>query len=162
MSRGDFMKYTIHEHGDRIFYGLSETCDLKTVININFAPLWDKTAKMFDMSYFTDKYFPIGLESYPEDFMEERIFTYSALMPVHKTEGLDPKLIKVVKGGKFIRFETTFGGLFQGFVPQVYAFVKENKIPVDYSMDYEEYPPEFDAHDPASPMYVCFRYLGDE
>ncbi len=63
--------------------------------------------------------------------------------------------------GKYIRFETTFEELVKGYIPTVYKYINENKIPVAFDFDYEEYPFDFDAGNPQSIVYVCFKYLGE-
>ncbi len=94
--------------------------------------------------------------------MEEKKFAYSALMPVRSVEGLDEKYLIVVEEGRYIRFETTFKAVTQeGYTKEVYKYIQEHNIPVDFSFDYEEYPPAFDASDPNSVIFICFRYLGE-
>lgn len=155
------MKFNIKEEPARVYYGISEVIDLNSDENTPFGEIWDQTAKMFDMKYFNPKWPSIGLEIYPENFMEIKKFTYSALYPVNDTEGLNQNRVIRLKGGKFIRFETTFEELTKGFIPTVYKYINEHKIPVAFDYDYEEYPYEFDASNPQSTVFICFQYLGE-
>ncbi|AIO18526.1 Bacterial transcription activator, effector binding domain [Candidatus Izimaplasma bacterium HR1] len=155
------MKYDIKEEPSRVYYGISEVIDLNSDENTPFGDIWDKTAKMFDMKYFNPEWSAIGLEIYPYNFLEIRKFTYSALMPINSTEGLNQNRVIRLKAGKYIRFETTFVELTKGFIPKVYKYIQENNIPVAFEFDYEEYPPEFNHSNPNSTVYVCFEYKGE-
>jgi|LGOV01.1.fsa_nt_gb hypothetical protein len=156
------MNYSFKEEDLRLFYGENEIIDLNSAENVPFADIWNKSSKTFNMKYFSSDYNPIGLEVYPSDFMKTKRFIYAALMPINTQEGLDSDKIYTLESGKFIRFETTFGELTNGFIPKVYAYIEENKIPVDFGFDYEEYPLEFDSHDLNSKVFICMKYLGKE
>lgn len=155
------MKYDIKNEPTRVYYGISEVIDLNSTDNTPFGDIWSKTSEMFNMKYYNPEWPAIGLELYPHNFMEIRKFTYSALMPVNDTEGLNQNRVIRLKAGKFIRFETTFLELTKGFIPKVYEYISKNQIKVAYEYDYEEYPPEFDHSNPQSKVYVCFEYLGE-
>ncbi len=86
------------------------------------------------------KGFPvIGLECYPPDFMESKVYDYYSLV---ETEGLitsdDLYVTKKLPKGKYISFEIGFDTL-QDDIHKVYEYIKVHNVKVHKGFDFEEY-----------------------
>ena len=153
------MKYTISKEQERLFFGESRLIDLKDPSTMKFGDVWSDTMKHYNPDNETELYDPIGLEIYDERFPKDKVFTYSALLPIKSKEGIDPKLIRTIPAGTFLKFEMTYKELYDGQIPKIYEYIHNNQINVQYGFDYEEYPKGFDYQNENSIVYLCIRQL---
>jgi hypothetical protein len=97
----------------------------------------------------------IGLEEYPNDFMETHTFTYSAMVEIDKYVEIEGLYSRTLPKGTYISYEIEFDNI-QSEIQKVYNHIKEKKLNIDYSFDFEDYMKEQDYSKKNQKMYFTF------
>lgn len=134
------MKFTTKEFEERFFIGVEYEGGVKPGDAPKFGQLWDDFLKediklLIDVS---DKNKFIGLECYPPDFKESRIFDYFALLETNELVKRDGFTSKKLPKGTYVLFEIHFDEIHDE-IQQVYQYVKEHNMNIHYGFDYEDY-----------------------
>ncbi|MGD9910144.1 MAG: GyrI-like domain-containing protein [Candidatus Izemoplasmatales bacterium] len=80
----------------------------------------------------------IGLELYPKDFLQTRIFDYLAMVETTERLSIPGVVSKTIPAGKYFSFEINFDHLEEG-IQQSYRYLNDHQIPYDMSFDFEDY-----------------------
>jgi predicted transcriptional regulator YdeE len=94
----------------------------------------------------------IGLECYPPDFMESRSMDYYAMVQTKEKVEQAGFVTKKLPAGTYISFEIQMDDIMNQ-IQHVYNYVKNNKIPVHYGFDFEEYIPTEDYTKQGAMLY---------
>lgn len=152
------MKYEIRDFEERYFAGIEFDGGVTLGENEKIPKLWDKFLNdVLEDIPSRKKGFPvIGLECYPPDFMETKVFDYYALV---ETEGLvksnDDYVTKKLPKGKYISFEVSFDKLRED-IKSVYKYIKEHNVKVHKGFDFEEYLEEEKYYESGAVLYFSF------
>lgn len=135
------MKYEVKDFNERYFAGIEfEGGVILGEVN-DLQKLWDKFNNdvLKEIPSRKKGSNVIGLECYPPDFMETKVFDYFALV---ETDGLlesnEIYITKKLPKGKYISFEIGFDTIKQD-IQKVYAYIKEHNVKVHFGFDFEEY-----------------------
>ena len=135
------MKYEVKDYNERYFAGIEFEGGVTLGQTDKIPKLWNKFLNdVLEEIPSRKKGFPvIGLECYPPDFMETKVFDYYALV---ETEGLidnsDKYVTKKLPKGKYICFEVGFDTL-KDDIQKVYKYIKEHNVKIHKGFDFEEY-----------------------
>lgn len=135
------MKYEVKDFNERYFAGIEFEGGITLGEKNKRTKLWNKFLNnVLDEIPSRKKGFPvIGLECYPPDFMETKVFDYYALV---ETEGLiektDKYITKKLPKGKYICFEVGFDTL-KDDIQKVYQYIEEHHVKIHKGFDFEEY-----------------------
>lgn len=97
----------------------------------------------------------IGLECYPPDFMESKIFDYFALVQTKALIHRDGFVTKKLPAGTYISFVVEFDQLHDQ-IQHVYEYINEHKVPVHMGFDYEDYLQGEDYSKPGAKLHFTF------
>jgi len=135
------MKYEVKDFNERYFAGIEVEGGITFGEKNKRRKLWDEFLNniLEDIPSRKDGFPVIGLECYPPDFMETKVFDYYALV---ETKGLitknDKYITKKLPEGKYICFEVGFDTL-KDDIQKVYSYIKEHHIKIHKGFDFEEY-----------------------
>jgi hypothetical protein len=134
------MKYKITEYDERYFLGIEYEGGVAPGSNADLNSLWTtflkEDVKLLEKEDILNKF--IGLECYPPDFAETRMFDYYALVQTKHLVKHDGFSSKKLPKGKYIEFVVSFDNLHED-IKQVYKYIKDNNINVHFGFDYEDY-----------------------
>ncbi|MBN2605226.1 MAG: GyrI-like domain-containing protein [Bacilli bacterium] len=135
------MKYVINEYPERFFAGIEYPNGVELNQQNEIQKIWVEFLEI-SKEKIDNKKTPlkfIGLECYPPDFMEIKVFDYYALVETDGLiEGDDIIVTKKLPKGKYICFEVSFDNL-QNEIKKVYNYLHEQKIEVHKGFDIEDY-----------------------
>jgi predicted transcriptional regulator YdeE len=135
------MKYEVKDCNERYFAGIECEVDITLGEPKELPKLWDKFLNdvLKDIPS-KKKGFPlIGLECYPPDFMESKVFDYYALVETEELiKSTDDYTTKKLPKGKYISFEVGFDTLYDD-IQKVYKYIKEHNVNIQKGLDFEEY-----------------------
>lgn len=152
------MKYEIFERELINYVGLKTEVNLAKIEESNIGEVWGQLFSNTDSLSIDPKTECIGLEKYPKDFMETKIFSYYALAPVTEIKEVGGNFHHItLPKGKYIKFPVIFKDLGPDKYAEVYKFIKDNGIKVDYSFDFELYPRDFDGDNPESQLFITLK-----
>ena len=160
------MKYFIKDYNTRYFAGIEfpEGIRLKTDDNKKIPQLWDKFFNKYNQ-LIEDQVVPnhyIGLECYPFDFMETKVFDYFVLAETKILREVDDELVtKKLKKGRYICFPVRFDDILNE-MQKVYEFIKKEGIKVHTGFDYEDYMSTENYAEPEAILNFCFLLEEDE
>jgi len=137
------VKYFIKEYETRFFAGIEfpNGIRLKSDDTKKIPELWEDFFSKYSDKIHNQKdpQHLVGLEIYPFDFQETKVFDYFVLT---ETQGLveisDELITKKLKAGKYICFPIEFDRIREE-ISKVYNFIKANHIKVHMGFDYEDY-----------------------
>ena len=156
------MKYEVKDFNERYFAGIEFEGGVTLGDKKNLPKLWDEFLNdVLEEIPSRKKGFPvIGLECYPPDFMESKVFDYYALV---ETESLikstDKYVTKKLPKGKYISFEVSFDKLNED-IHDVYKYIKDHNVKVHKGFDFEEYLEGQKYYEPAA--ILNFSFLLDD
>jgi len=136
------MKYTEKEYETRYFAGIEYEggIDLNNRID-DIHNVWNSFFNN-DLEKIKGKKEPqkfIGLECYPPDFHETRLFDYYALVQLDELYEVEEGLVtKKLPAGKYISFEIKFDEMKEE-IHKVYKYITDNDIQVHKGFDFEDY-----------------------
>lgn len=135
------MKYETKEYGIRYFEGYEHSGEvtLNTTHKELQAP-WGKLFKnMESINNINEPRSFIGLNCYPPGFRKADGYDYYALIETkilnNVKEGISTKKLPQ---GNYIVFTIKFANIREE-TNKIYKYINENKLPVNYGFDYEEY-----------------------
>lgn len=152
------MKYEIKEYSERYFAGIEYPNGAKLNQQEELQKIWIEFLELAKDKVKRKKrpYNYIGLECYPPDFMEIKVFDYYALV---ETDGLiesdDTIVTKKLPKGRYICFEISFDDL-QNEIKRVYHYLHEQQIKVHNSFDIEDYINSEDYGKKNAKLYFSF------
>jgi len=135
------MKYKVKDLDERYFAGIEFEGGIALGEKNKRRKLWDKFLNdvLKEIPSRKDGFPVIGLECYPPDFKETKVFDYYALV---ETKGLIQKsekyVTKKLPKGKYICFEVGFDTLKED-IKEVYKYIKEHNVKIHKGFDFEEY-----------------------
>ena len=134
------MKYTIIDFDERYFIGIEYQGGISPNSNPQIGSFWSDFLEE-DIKLIIDipnhnKF--IGLECYPPDFKESRVFDYYALLQTKELSKRDGFVSKKLPKGKYISFEVEFDEIHDE-IQRVYRFIKSEGINIHFGFDYEDY-----------------------
>ena len=135
------MKYEVKDFEERYFAGIEFEGGVSLGENQNIPKLWDKFLNsVLEKIPSRKKGFPvIGLECYPPNFMETKVFDYYTLVETNGlVENNDLYVTKKLPKGKYISFEVGFDTLHED-IKKVYKYIEEHNVKVHKGFDFEEY-----------------------
>lgn len=135
------MKYVINEHPERFFAGIEYPNGVELNQQSEIQKIWieflEVSKDKIEHKKTPLKY--IGLECYPPDFNDIKVFDYYALVETDGLiEGNDVIVTKKLPKGKYICFEISFDDI-QNEIKKVYNYIHEHNIKVHKSFDIEDY-----------------------
>ena len=140
------MKYTVKDYETRYYAGIeiengiditAQTNSISDTWSLLFHQYVDKIKELKEPNQF------IGLECYPPNFMEEKVFDYYAMVETKKlVDQVDGITTKKLPRGEYISFEIEFDDI-RNEIQKVYAYIREKKIEINHGFDYEEYLNEY-------------------
>jgi len=152
------MKYEIFERPEIHYIGLKLEVNLNSIEKSNIGGLWSDLFKEEDQLNIDRSSECIGLEKYNDDTMKTGIFDYYALAPSTKmTDDEGYYSYVTLPASKYVKFPVNFKELGPKKFQEVYKYIKENKINVDYSFDMELYPLDFNPEDENAEMFIMFK-----
>ena len=154
------MKYFIKDYDTRYFAGIEfpEGVRLQTDDNKKIPDLWDKFFNKYNQTIDgqVEPNHYIGLECYPFDFMESKVFDYFVLAETKDLLEINDELVtKKLKKGRYICFPIRFDQI-TSEIKKVYEFIKKENIKVHMGFDYEDYIPEENYSEPEAILNFCF------
>lgn len=135
------MKYEVKDYEERYFAGIEFDGGVALGKTNKIPKLWDTFLNdVIELIPLRKKGFPvIGLECYPPDFMERKVFDYYTLVETEKLiQQTDKYITKKLPKGKYISFEVGFDTL-RDDIQSVYKYIKEHKVNIHKGFDFEEY-----------------------
>ncbi|MBU1019822.1 MAG: GyrI-like domain-containing protein [Firmicutes bacterium] len=135
------MKYVINDYPERYFAGIEYPNGVELNQQVEIQKIWVEFLEI-SKEKIAQKKNPlkfIGLECYPPDFMDIKVFDYYALVETDGLiEGNEEIITKRLPKGRYICFEISFDDL-QNEIKRVYKYLQEQKIRVHKSFDIEDY-----------------------
>ena len=135
------MKYEVKDYKERYFAGIEFEGGITLGSKVDLPKLWDEFLNdvLEEIPLRKKGFHMIGLECYPPDFMESKVFDYYALVETESlVKSTDNYVTKKLPKGKYICFEVGFDTL-KDDIHKVYAYIKEHKVKVHKGFDFEEY-----------------------
>ena len=135
------MKYEVKDMNERYFAGIEYEGGIALSETHKLPKLWEKFLNdVLEEIPLRKKGFPvIGLECYPPDFMETKVFDYYTLVETDVLiEKSEKYVTKKLPKGKYICFEVGFDTL-KDDVQKVYKYIKEHNVKIHKGFDFEEY-----------------------
>ncbi len=136
------MKQIVKEYEVRYFAGIEYEggIDLKNRVD-DIPALWDNFFSN-ELENIQKKHTPlkyIGLECYPPDFSETKMFDYYALVQLNELISVSDNLVtKKLPAGKYISFEIKYDEI-KTEIHRVYKYLKEENIKIHNGFNYEDY-----------------------
>jgi len=136
------MNLKIAEYPERYFAGTQyqggvqtssgDTLHIPKIWQTFFHQILPQIKNITDVPHF------IGLEIYPEDFIQTRRFDYYAMVETKELVQLPNIVSKTVPSGKYISFEIEFDRITDEIM-LCYDYLNQHRIPYDMTFDFEDY-----------------------
>jgi len=156
------VKYEIKEFDTRYFAGIEHPNGVDISLKqMDLQKTWTELFKVHPEKI-ENKVEPnnfIGLECYPPDFMDEKVFDYYAMVQTKElVHGIDGIVTKKLPKGKYVQFEIEFGNLKEE-IQKVYRYVKDNEMKINNGFDFEQYIDGQDYSNSDAILLFCFLLI---
>lgn len=152
------MKHVIKEYPERYFAGIEYPNGVDISLENAIPKLWDEFFEVSNEKIskikVPQKY--IGLECYPPDFMEIKVFDYYALVETDGLiEGDDFITTKKLPKGNYISFEVQFDDI-KNEIKNAYNYLRQNNFSFHNGFDFEEYIDGENYGEKGAKLYLSF------
>ena len=134
------MKHFVKEFDTRYFIGVEKEGGIELGSPNDLNDFWnvflEEDIKL--LKSFVEPINVIGLDSYPPDFRETKVFDYYAMVETKEQYNQAGFVSKKLPKGKYIVFELSHDNL-QEEIRQVYRYLKKENITVHTGFDYEDF-----------------------
>lgn len=149
------MEYFVKEKETRYFIGAEYEGGIDIQSPFDLMPFWGEFfhRHLPTIQNKTEPNMMIGLECYPPDFDQVKLFDYYAMVQVTNIDYIpDNCVAKKLPKGEYISFLIEFDDI-RNEIQRVYEYIKEKNIQVNHGFDFEEYINDYDYQKPGAKLY---------
>ena len=151
------LKYKVIEREEINYAGIKMTVNANKIEESNFGEIWTQLFSKINFNYLKTTG-AIGLETYEDNFENDGLFEYHALVPVENFDRIDECFSKVmVPKGRYLAFKTTLHELGKDFIMSCYRYASEEGHKIDGSLDFEFYPDTFNPSVGNFEIFFCLK-----